>query len=230
MISVVIPTWNAEQTLAATLTALVPAVVDGIVREVLIVDCGSSDATQAIADAAGARVITAPQGRGGQLRSGGDAARHSWLLFLHADTVLEAGWQSEAVTLIEQVEAGERQPSAAAFRFALDDAGLSPRLIEWGVGLRCAACAMPYGDQGLLISRRLYDEIGGYKPLSLFEDVDIVSRLGRSRLTMLRARAATSAARYRQGGYTRRVLRNLTCVVMYYFGASPERLEKIYNG
>ena len=73
MISVVIPTWNAEQTLAATLTALVPAVVDGVVREVLIVDCGSSDATEAIADAAGARLMTAPQGRGAQLRSGGDA-------------------------------------------------------------------------------------------------------------------------------------------------------------
>ncbi len=230
MISVVIPTWNAEQTLAATLTALVPAVVDGVVREVLIVDCGSSDATEAIADAAGARLITAPQGRGAQLRSGGAAARHSWLLFLHADTVLEAGWQDEAATLIEQVEAGKRKPLAAAFRFALDDAGLSPRLIEWGVRLRCAACAMPYGDQGLLIPRRLYDEIGGFKPLSLFEDVDIISRLGRRRLTMLRASAATSAARYRQAGYARRVLRNLTCMTLYYCGASPERLEKIYNG
>ena len=230
MISVVIPTWNAEATLAATLTALVPAVVDGVVREVLIVDCGSSDATCELADAAGAKVMTAPRGRGGQLRAGAAAARHPWLLFLHADTVLETDWQIEVSKLIEQVEVGARRPSAAAFRFALDDTGLRPRLVEWGVSVRCAACALPYGDQGLLISRALYDEVGGFKPLSLFEDVDIVNRLGRRRLTMLRARAATSAARYQQAGYVHRVLRNFACLIMYHLGASPERLEKIYHG
>ena len=230
MISVVIPTWNAASTLAATLTALVPAVVDGVVREVLIVDCGSSDATCEIADAAGARIVTAPRGRGEQLRAGGEAARQPWLLFLHADTVLETDWQVEASKLIEHVEAGTRRPSAAAFRFALDDVGLKPRLVEWGVSFRCAACALPYGDQGLLISRPLYEEVGGFRPLSLFEDVDLVGRLGRRRLTMLRARAATSAARYRQAGYANRVLRNVTCLVMYQLGASPERLEKIYYG
>ena len=77
MISVVIPTRNAEQTLAATLSALVPAVVDGVVREVVVADCGSSDATREIADAAGARLVEAPQGRGVQLRAGADVARQS---------------------------------------------------------------------------------------------------------------------------------------------------------
>lgn len=230
MISVVIPTRNAEATLTATLTALVPGVVDGVVREVIVVDCGSSDATRAIADAAGARLVEAPRGRGQQLRAGADAARHPWLLFLHADTALETGWQEEVGALIERVETGVRQPSAAAFRFALDDAGFAARLIEWAVALRCAACALPYGDQGLLVSRRLYDEIGGFKPMTLFEDVDIVRRLGRRRLTMLRSRAATGARRYREAGYGRRVVRNLTCLLLYYVGTSPERLEKIYNG
>lgn len=214
----------------ATLSALVPAVVDGVVREVIVVDCGSSDETRAIADAAGARLVEAAQGRGIQLRAGADAARHDWLLFLHADTVLEAGWQAEAATLIEQVQSGTRAPSAAAFRFALDDAGLSPRLVEWGVGIRCAACALPYGDQGLLICRRLYDEIGGFEPISLFEDVAIVRRIGRRRLTMLRATARTSAARYKRSGYVRRALRNWACVALYYVGTPPERLEKFYHG
>jgi rSAM/selenodomain-associated transferase 2 len=230
MISVVIPTRNAEQTLAATLGALVPAVVDGVVREVIIVDCGSADETRAIAEAAGARLVEAPRGRGHQMRAGGVAARHGWLLFLHADTVLEPGWQDEAARLIEQIESGARRPAAAAFRFALDDVGVSPRLIEWGVGLRCAALALPYGDQGLLISRQLYDEIGGFKAMALFEDVEIVRRIGRRRLTMLRARAKTSAMRYRQGGYLRRALRNWACFMLYRLGASPERLEKFYHG
>ncbi len=230
MISVVIPTRNAEQSLAMTLSALVPAVVDGVVREVIVADCGSTDATRQIADDTGARLIEAPAGRGIQLRAGADAARHAWLLFLHADTVLEAGWQQEVATLIEQIEHGTRAQSAAVFRFALDDIGLSPRLIEWGVGVRCAACALPYGDQGLLISRRLYDEIGGFEPIGLFEDVGIIRRIGRRRLTMLRAKAMTSAVRYKQSGYVRRAMRNWTCVALYYFGASPERLEKFYHG
>ncbi|MFY0612317.1 MAG: TIGR04283 family arsenosugar biosynthesis glycosyltransferase [Hyphomicrobiaceae bacterium] len=230
MISVVIPTRNAEQSLAMTLSALVPAVVDGVVREVIVADCGSTDATRQIADDTGARLIEAPAGRGIQLRAGADAARHAWLLFLHADTVLEAGWQQEVATLIEQIEHGTRAQSAAAFRFALDDIGLSPRLIEWGVGVRCAACALPYGDQGLLISRRLYDEIGGFEPIGLFEDVGIIRRIGRRRLTMLRAKAMTSAVRYKRSGYVRRAMRNWTCVALYYFGASPERLEKFYHG
>jgi len=230
MISVVIPTRNAEQTLAATLSALVPAVVEGVVREVIVADCGSTDATRAIADATGARLLDAPQGRGLQLGAGADVARHPWLLFLHADTVLEAGWQEEAATLIDQVETGARASSAAAFRFALDDVGLSPRVIEWGVGVRCATCALPYGDQGLLISRPLYDEIGGFKPMLLFEDVEIVGRIGRRRLTMLRAKAKTSATRYKRAGYLRRALRNWACVVLYYCGTRPERLEKFYHG
>jgi rSAM/selenodomain-associated transferase 2 len=229
MISVVIPTRNAERRLAATLTALVPAVVDGTVREVIVVDCGSTDATRTIADAAGARLIETPEGRGVQLQSGAAAARHPWLLFLHADTVLEANWHDEVAGFIEKMETDRRVPSAAAFRFALDGVGLGARIIERGVGIRCFVCAMPYGDQGLLISRQLYDEIGGFKPVPLFEDVDIVRRIGRQRLSMLRARATTSAVRY-QRGYARRVLRNWVCFVLYSLGVSTKRLEKIYNG
>lgn len=230
MISVVIPTWNAEHTLAATLTALIPAVVDGVVREVVIVDCGSQDRTRAIADAAGARIVDAPRGRGMQLKAGGAAARHEWLLFLHADTVLEHEWHREAAGMIERTDQGRRADAAGVFQFALDDMGVRPRIIEWGVGLRCCVFGLPYGDQGLLISRRLYEEIGGYAALPVFEDVDIIRRLGRRRLLFLRTRAATCARRYRHRGYISRVLRNWRCMVLYYCGVAPERLEKIYNG
>ena len=230
MISVVIPTLNAGPTLAATLTALVPAFVDGVVREVIVVDGGSRDETLAIADAAGARIFEAETGRGLQLRAGGCEARGDWLLFLHADTTLEPGWHSEAAGLMDKIAIADRNQKAGVFRFALSDEGVKPRLIEWGVALRCRIFALPYGDQGLLISRRLYDEVGGYRPMPLFEDVDIVRRLGRRRLVALGARATTSAERYRQKGYIARVLRNFWCVALYYGGASPTRLEKIYNG
>jgi rSAM/selenodomain-associated transferase 2 len=230
MVSVVIPTLDAEHELAEALAALVPAVVDEVVREVIIVDGGSTDGTEALVNAAGARYLTAPHGRGTQLAAGARAARHPWLLFLHADSVLEEGWHLDAATHMAESEKHHDANCAAAFRFALNDTGWRPRLIEAGVALRCSLLGLPYGDQGLLISRRLYDDIGGYREMTLFEDVDIVRRVGRRRLRLLRPRAVTSAARYRRNGYLARVLRNWWCAVLYAWGMSPERIERIYNG
>ena len=201
MISVIIPTLDSEADLGPVLSALVPAAVDGLVREAIVVDGGSSDATAAIADEAGATFVTRSGGRGYQLMAGARRARFSWLLFLHADTVLEPGWEREASAFMEAVDLGQRPLTAAAFRFALDDAGLKPRLLERLVALRCRLLRLPYGDQGLLIPRLLYEEIGGFGSHPLMEDVDIVLRLGRRRLAMLRSRAVTSPVRYRRDGY-----------------------------
>jgi len=229
MISVIIPTLNAEERLAACLTALVPAVVEGLIREVTLVDGGSIDRTLKIADQAGVDVMSSEPGRGVQLKAGARRARQPWLLFLHADSVLSPGWDVEVADFIERVDLGRLPQSAATFRFALDDFGTAPRLLERAVSLRNSLLALPYGDQGLLISRRLYDEIGGFKPMPLMEDVDIVRRLGRRRVHRLRATALTSANRYRQEGYARRSVRNAACLSLYALGMPAERLVRLYD-
>lgn len=229
MISVVIPTLNAEAGLASCLTALVTATVEGLVREVIIVDGGSSDRTLVIAEQAGATIIRAGAGRGTQLKAGADAARFPWLLFLHADTVLETGWERDAAGFMERVDLGHRPEAAAAFRFALDDLGFKPRLVEAGVTLRCTALGLAYGDQGLLLARRLYTEVGGFRDLPLMEDVDLVRRLGRRRLVVLRARAVTSAVRYRRDGYALRALRNLACLSLFYLRVPTGVIARLYR-
>lgn len=229
MISVVIPTLNAEPTLTRTLSALVPAAVDGLVRQVIVVDGGSHDKTLEIADVAGADIVESNSGRGAQLVCGAKEARFPWLLFLHADTVLSSGWEDEAEYFISEVDSGKIAPKGASFRFRLDDRGIWPRCLESMVAFRSAALATPYGDQGLLIPRQLFDEIGGYRGLPIMEDVDIVRRLGRRRLYRLRADAVTSAERYRRDGYTRRVLRNQVCLALYNFGVPPARIEQLYS-
>jgi rSAM/selenodomain-associated transferase 2 len=228
MISVIIPTLNAQAHLGMTLAALVPAAVDGLIREVIVVDGGSVDRTADVADAAGADLIRESGGRGGQLAAGGARARFPWLLFLHADTVLENGWEREAVEHMQKVDGGARPEAAAAFRFALDDRGMKPRIWERGVALRAAVLGLPYGDQGLLIPRRLYQEIGGYRQMPLMEDVDIVRRLGRRRIVMLHARATTSADRFRREGYLIRSARNITCLVLYALGVPVRVICRIY--
>lgn len=229
MISVVIPTLNAEAGLTATLTALVPATVQGIIREVIIADGGSGDGTSDITDVAGAKFVRSETGRGVQLAAGAEEARSKWLLFLHADTVLQPGWEVEAAKLMERVDMGDRPPTAGAFSFKLDDFGAMPRMLEWVVGLRCALFNLPYGDQGLLIPKQLYNSVGGYNSIPLMEDVDLVRRLGRKRLVMMRSKAVTSAERYKSDGYVPRVARNAACLSLYYLGFPPGKIVRLYG-
>ena len=229
MISVVIPTLNAQDGLAATLASLVPGAVEGLVGEVIIADGGSDDLTGEIAEAMGAVIVRAPRGRGSQLATGAQAAKNNWLFFLHADTTLESGWVQEIASFIERVDGGARLPAAAAFRFALDDIGFTPRYLEAMVRLRCLVWRMPYGDQGLLIPAALYRAVGGYKDMPLMEDVDLIRRLDRAQRVMLRSRAITAATRYRRDGYIKRVGLNLFCLMLYFLKVPPERLRKIYG-
>ncbi|HEU0159302.1 MAG TPA: TIGR04283 family arsenosugar biosynthesis glycosyltransferase [Hyphomicrobiaceae bacterium] len=229
MISVVIPTLDSEASLPATLASLVTAAVDGLVREVIVVDGGSRDATAAIADSSGARVLVGPRGRGSQLALGAKEARFPWLLFLHADTRLGDGWEREALAFLRRVDSEDSPLGAAAFRFALDDQGLRPRLLERLVALRCMLLRLPYGDQGLLIPKRLYQTLGGYRPLLLMEDVDLVRRLGRRRVSMLRAPAITSAERFVREGYGRRSARNLLCLALYLLRVPIGTIHRIYG-
>lgn len=229
MISVVIPTLNSERGLPATLSALVEAAVDGVVREVIVADGGSRDATQRIAEEMGATVVSATTGRGSQLAAGARHARMPWLLFLHSDTVLQAGWERDACEFMRRVDEQSIEARAASFRFRLADAGLAPRLIDSFVRFRSSMLRLPYGDQGLLLPRRFYEEIGGFRDLPIMEDVELVSRIGRRRLASLGACALTSAERYRCEGYAGRVLRNQTCLALYMLGVAPERIARLYE-
>jgi glycosyltransferase involved in cell wall biosynthesis len=191
MISVVIPTVNSERLLPRCFDSLIAAAVRGVVREVIVSDSGSSDGTLYIADAAGAHIVHARKGRGAQFAEGARLAKSDWLLFLRPETSLEPGWEVEAESFIDQ--ALMERPRAAVFRFALEDFGGEARRAEAKANLRASLFALPYGDQGLLIPKRLYLKTGGYRALADMEDADLVRRIGRRRLVGLRSRAINVA-------------------------------------
>jgi glycosyltransferase involved in cell wall biosynthesis len=186
MISVVIPALNAQEALTRCFDSLIGATVRGAVREVIVADGGSSDDTLTIADAAGAHLVRAGKSRAAQLAAGAQAARGDWILFLHPQTALDPGWEVEAEAFMARVTLA--RPRAAAFRFGLDEFDATSRRAEAFSWLRCWLFKLPYGDQALLIPKRLYNKLGGYRDVAM-EDVDLVRRIGSRRLVMLRARA-----------------------------------------
>lgn len=218
-----IPVLNAARTLAPLVGELGAAT---IVKQVIVVDGGSCDETASVARDSGAIVIEAARGRGIQLAAGAAAASADWLFFLHADCRLEPGWEAAMGAFLGAPEATGR---AGYFDLALDDAASAARRLERIVAWRCRVLALPYGDQGLLIARSLYDTVGGFAPLPVMEDFDLVRRLGRRRLARIGGRCLASARRYRQGGYWRRPLRNLFCLSLYLAGMPPERIARFYG-
>jgi rSAM/selenodomain-associated transferase 2 len=222
-VSAIIPTLNAAEDLPATLAGLTGSTLVG---EILVADGGSRDDTVVTAKTAGAHVVQAERGRGPQLAAGAAAATGDWLLFVHADCRLAPGWEEAVAAFLAAPDASSR---AGYFGFALDDPSPAARRLERMVAWRCRALGLPYGDQGLLISRSLYQAVGGFPALPLMEDVDLARRIGRHRLVLLDGRAVSSARRYRSGGYVRRPLRNLFCLSLYFAGVPPSRIARLYG-
>src|SRR5918995_3940902 len=221
-LTIVIPALDAAACLRATLDACREAVG----AEVLVVDGGSRDATRDVARRGGARVVESAPGRGRQLALGAEEARAEWLLFLHADTRPAPGWAAVARAFMA---APGNTGQAAYFAFALDDPSREARRLERMVAWRCRALALPYGDQGLLIPRTLYGAAGGFRPLPLMEDVDLVRRLGRRRLAALPVPAVTSAERWNREGWRRRSARNLLCLSLWFLGVPPRIIRRVYS-
>ncbi len=222
-ISIVIPTLNAEAVLPGCLSALMEGVTAGLIRELIVTDGGSADATLRIADEAGARLVQGPASRGGQLRRGVAQARGRWLLILHADTELEEGW---ARSVSDHVASD--QSAAAYFRLGFRARGIGPVWVAGWANLRARTLRLPYGDQGLVLSRAAYDQAGGYPDQPLMEDVALVRALT-GPLVALPQRAMTSAVQYQSQGWVRRGARNLWTLGRYMAGTDPERLAASYR-
>lgn len=222
-LGVVIPTLNAAGGLSRTLAVLLDA---GFASDVVVSDGGSIDETKAIANRFGVRVIDSSGGRGKQLDDGVAAVGGDWLMILHADTLPPPDWAE----LVANFMAGpENERRAGYFQYALDDSCAQARRLERAVAWRCRVLRLPYGDQGLVLSRRLYEAAGGYPHEPLMEDVALIRAIGRDRLVGLSGAAVTSAERYRKHGYLRRAGWNIFCLCLYLAGVPPRAIRKLYG-
>jgi len=189
MLSVIIPTLNSERALVPTLAMLVSGAMSGIVREVSIADGGSTDATLEIADVAGCNVLASSAPLAGRLKTAAAAARSPWLMFLRAGTVLDATWLDETARFVEDAELSDDPGTAAVFRKSVSMRAAYPVTIEVLSLLKFAVFGRAHPDQGLLIGAQLYNEIGGHRETAADPEADLLARLGRKRLLMLRSGA-----------------------------------------
>ena len=212
-LGVVIPALNEASTLPRLLTQLAE---DGAER-VFVVDGGSSDGTAGLAREHGAEVLSSPRGRGTQLAAGARAALADGcdvLFFLHADCVPAAGAIGRLRGAMSQEIEGQ---------------GLFYRLVERAADARSRR-GLVFGDSGLAVRASAYEAVGGFRPLPLFEDIDLTRRLREHGAVRLLSQATlrVSARRWQREGALRCTLRNWMLRTLYRAGVAPERCARLY--
>lgn len=221
-LSIIIPAFNEAEGIAATLDSLQPLRKRGV--EVIVVDGGSSDDTVALARDRADQVFVSPSGRARQMNAGAAAARSEVLCFLHADSRLPEGADG---LIIEGLARSRRSWG----RFDVSIAGTHPMLqvIGWMMNRRSRLTGIATGDQGLFLTRSLFEAAGRFPEIALMEDIAFTRQLKRYGPPLCIAhRLTTSGRRWENHGLLRTVLLMWRLRLAYWLGADPDRLARQY--
>lgn len=220
MISVVIPVYNEEAAIENTLKAL--PFGKGI--EVIVVDGHSTDKTAEIVSRYPVNVMFSPRGRALQMNAGASAARGDILLFLHADCVIDAqGLKNLEKHIVFNFVGG-------CFAHRIDSPRRIYRCIEASGNMRAAVLKIFYGDQAIFVRKDIFERIGGFEPVPLFEDAIFSKRLRQTGKTIvLDSEAVVLPRRWERKGVLRTTLLNWFLTFGFILGVSTDRLAKLYK-
>ena len=224
-LAVVVPTLNEAELLPRLLDRLSAGPREDRADRVIVSDGGSEDSTIDLARDRGACIATGECGRGRQLARGAREANEDLLLFLHADSLPAPG-------ALRALRAAYDDPtvSVTAMRQRIEARGRFYRWVESAADARSRR-GVVYGDSGLGLRRAVYERIGGFRDLALFEDLDISRRL-RERWRVHHVPAAElsiSARRWKREGPLRTTVRNWILRAAYLAGRDPEHLARYYS-
>ena len=220
-ITIIIPTLNEANAVRETITRLPKSEQ----VEIVVVDGGSSDGTAELARKLGVRVLSTAPSKAEQMNAGAAEARGEVLLFLHADTRLPVKFEEKVLT------AAARQGfCSGAFSLSIDSEDWGLRIIERVANWRTRFFKMPYGDQALFVSRKLFHEIGGFADYPIMEDFDLIRRLKKKgTITILPESVKTSPRRWQNFGVFKTWLLNQIIIGAYFIGIPPQRLAFWYH-
>jgi rSAM/selenodomain-associated transferase 2 len=220
-ISIIVPTLNE----AANLPALKPAAA--MVKELIVVDGGSTDGTVDTARDLGFRVLeeTGSGGRGMQLNTGAANTSSPILLFLHADTLLPPDFPEAVLGYLANPD-----NTLGAFRLKVDKGGLLLNFIVMCANLRSRLLHLPYGDQSFFIRKDDFMKFGGFPEEPIMEDFMLVKQATKhGRVETLPQTVTTSARRWRRLGPIRTTCINQLVILGYYLGVRPQKLASFYR-
>ncbi|MDS4029301.1 MAG: TIGR04283 family arsenosugar biosynthesis glycosyltransferase [Candidatus Contendobacter sp.] len=221
-IAIILPALNEEARIAACLTLLQPLREQDC--ELIVVDGGSDDQTVALAEPLADRIIAGSRGRAAQMNAGAGQTRGDILWFLHTDSRPPPG----AANLIRAALA---RPTQQWGRFDVRLSGRHPllRVVETLMNARSRLTGIATGDQGIFVRREVFEQVGGYPPIALMEDITFSRLLKRhGRPVCLRQRLTTSSRRWESNGILRTILLMWQLRLAYFLGADPNRLARIY--
>lgn len=221
-LSIIIPCWNDADVLDAQLTAL--TALRGI-DEIIVADASHGADCAKIALSHGARLVICPQAnRGSQLNEGASIARGSVLLFHHADSELG----QEHVDALRRGMGSEKFVGGGFYRKFDQRHPHLGWLERWGRRLNDLGGTI-YGDQSIFVRHDAFEELGGFAPIPLMEDIEFSRRLHRyGRVVLLDPPIRTSARRFVRRGAWRSTMENGTLILLYKLGVSPWRLHGWY--
>jgi len=221
-ISIIIPVLNEEKELRRTLTSLLVTKNE----ELIIVDGGSKDRTVDIAKEFTSNVYQTVRGRAHQMNYGAREAAGDLLLFFHSDCVLPRN----AYKLIRET-LSDGSVSAGAFDLSIDHDSFCYRIIEKGANIRSRVTSIPYGDQGLFLSKDLFVQIGGYPDIPIMEDIAIAKELRQAgRIRFLKEKVKTSPRRWIAEGPVFTTMRDWMIALLYgTFNVPPDKLSNFYR-
>ena len=223
-ISIIVPALNEAERITPVLAGLAPLRNRG--HEVIVVDGGSSDDTAALARRAADRVVSAPRGRSIQMNAGAVLARGEVLLFLHGDTRLP---ENADARILQGLAASGR--AWGRFDVRIEGASVFLPVIAFFMNVRSRTTGIATGDQAMFVRRDAFEQVGRFPPLELMEDITLSRALKRvSRPLCLADKAMTSGRRWERRGVLRTVLLMGWLRLLFFFGAAPANLARLYDG
>lgn len=223
-ISVIVPVLNEEGSINGFLTSLrsqcrKPA-------QIIVVDGGSHDATRERAQPLCDLLLIADKGRARQMNAGARHARGDVLWFLHADSHLP----EHADDIIREA-LSQGSHKWGRFDIRLSGKHFMLRVVERMMNWRSRMTGIVTGDQGMFVSRQLFEAVGGFPDIALMEDIAISRRLrSMGRPACIHRPLITSSRRWEKNGVIRTILLMWSLRLRYFFGADPERLARNYYG
>ncbi|MFA5021434.1 MAG: TIGR04283 family arsenosugar biosynthesis glycosyltransferase [Patescibacteria group bacterium] len=222
--SIIVPVKNEQDGIQTFLRHL-KDISSGEAVEFIVVDADPAGGTINEIRSSDVVKLLSPGGRGAQMNRGAQAAGGNILLFLHADTFLPRN----ALVHIKNALTDDAYVGGA-FDLGIDSDHFLLTLTAWCASLKHRMTRVPYGDQAIFIRSDFFRDVGGYREVPFFEDVELMRRIRRlkKRITIIRHRTRTSPRKWEKEGALYTILRNWTLEILYLLGASPEFLVKYY--